>query len=70
MTETQNAFRMGRSGTDPTFCLKLLIEKRREYNLETHFLFTDYEKAFDSIKRQILFGILKSRNIPDTLIKQ
>jgi len=27
MTETQNGFRYGRSGTDPTFCLKLLIEK-------------------------------------------
>jgi len=26
MTETQNGFRKGRSRTDPTFCLKLLIE--------------------------------------------
>jgi len=45
---------------DPTFCLKLLIEKRREFNLETHLLlFIDYEKAFDNIERQILFNILK-----------
>jgi len=43
---------------DPTFCLKLLIEKRREFNLETHLLFIDYEK-----------NILKSRHIPDTLLK-
>jgi hypothetical protein len=49
MTETQNGFRKGRSRTDPTFCLKLLIEKRREYKLETHLLFIDYEKAFDSV---------------------
>jgi hypothetical protein len=35
MTETQNEFRKGQSCTDPTFCLKLLIEKRREFNLET-----------------------------------
>jgi hypothetical protein len=42
---------------------------RREFNLETHLLFTDYEKAFDNIKRQILFNILKSRHIPDTLLK-
>jgi len=28
MTETQNGFRKGRSCTDPTFCLKLLIEKK------------------------------------------
>ena len=69
MTETQNGFRKGQSCADPTFCLKLLIEKRREFNLETHSLFIDYEKAFDNIKRQILFNILKSRHIPDTLLK-
>jgi len=69
MTETQNGFRKGRSCKDPTFCLKLLIEKRRECNLETHFLFIDYEKAFDNIQGQILFNILKSRHIPDTLLK-
>jgi len=32
-------------------------------------LFIDYEKAFDNIQRQILFNILKSRHIPDTLLK-
>jgi len=53
MTETQNGFRKGRSCTDPTFFLKLLIEKRREFNLETHLLFIDYEKAFDNIKDRI-----------------
>ena len=33
-------------------------------------LFIDYEKAFDNIQRQILFNILKSRHIPDTLLKE
>jgi len=50
ITETQHGFRKGRSCTDPIFCLKLLSEKRREFNLETHFLFVDYEKAFDNYK--------------------
>jgi len=69
MTETQYGFRKGRSCTDPTFCLKLLIEKRREFNLEIHLLFIDYEKAFDNIERLILFNILKSWPIPDTLLQ-
>jgi len=42
--------------------------KRRENNLITN-LFTDYDKAFYCIQRQILFDILKSRNIPNTLLK-
>ena len=32
-------------------------------------LFIDYEKAFDNIQRQISSNILKSRHIPDTLLK-
>ena len=44
MTETQNGFRMGRECMDPTFCLKLLIEKRMEFNLETYLLFVVYRK--------------------------
>jgi len=69
MTETQNEFLKGCSCMDPTFCLKSLIEKRREFNLETHLLIIDYKKAFNNIQRQILFNILKSRHIPDTLLK-
>jgi len=37
--------------------------------LETHLLFVDYEKAFDYTQSQILFNILKSGYIPDTLLK-
>jgi len=69
MTETQNGFRKERSWMGPTFYLKLLIKKRREFNLKTHLIFIDYEKAFDNIQRQILFNILKSRHIPDTLLQ-
>jgi hypothetical protein len=54
MTETQNGFRTGRSCTDPKFCLKLLIEKRREFNLETHLLFIDYEKVFDNTETDFI----------------
>ena len=69
MTETQNGFRKGWSCTDPTFCLKLLIEKRGEFNLETHLLFIDYEKAFDNIQRQILFNILKFKTYSRHIVK-
>jgi len=69
MTETQNWFQEECSCTDPTFCLKFLIKKWKEYNLANHLLFIDYEKSFVSIQRQILFHILKYRNFPGTLLK-
>ena len=37
--------------------------------METHLLCVDHEEAFDSTQRQTLFDILKSINIPDTLLK-
>jgi len=37
--------------------------------LETHLLFIYYEKAFDNTQRRILFNILKSSQIPGTLLK-
>ena len=69
MTETQNGFRKERSCTDPTFCLKLLIEKRREFDLEKHLLFIDYEKAFDNIQRQILFNIFEIQTYSRRIVK-
>ena len=36
---------------DGYFTLKLL-EKRREYNLETHLAFVNYVKAFDRLNRE------------------
>jgi hypothetical protein len=44
--------------------MKLLIEKRREFNLETHLAFLDYVKAFDKVKRDKLFEIHKAGLFP------
>jgi len=49
--------------------MKLIIEKRREFNLESHFAFLDYVKAFDRVKRDKLFEILQSKHIPNVLLK-
>jgi hypothetical protein len=69
MTETQNGFRKGLSCTYLIFCLRSLIEKRRDCNLETSLLFVDYEKTFDSIQWYVLFDIQTCRNIADTWLK-
>jgi hypothetical protein len=49
LLECQNGFTKDSSCIDSAFCMKLLIEKRREFNLETHFAFLDCEKASDKV---------------------
>jgi len=47
--EEQSGFQTGRSCTDNTFCMKQVTEKRNATNQETHLLFVDLTKAYDSI---------------------
>jgi len=65
----KNAFRIGRSCIDNIFIIKQTIEKRREFNLETHLAFLDLEKAFDRVNRNQLWQILNRRGIPYHLIE-
>jgi hypothetical protein len=60
--DCQNGFQKGRSGINPLFSTKLLIGKRRQFTLETHL-------AFDKFKRDNLFEILQSKNIPNLSLK-
>lgn len=46
----------------------MLIAKRREFNLETHMAFIDFEKAFDRIDRRKIWGIMTKRGYPEHLI--
>jgi hypothetical protein len=43
--------------------VKQTIEKRREFNLETHMAFLDLEKAFDRVNRNKLWKILNRSGI-------
>jgi hypothetical protein len=53
--ECQNGFRKGRSCIDPLFSKKLLKEKRRDFNSESHLTFLEYVKDFDRVKGETLF---------------
>lgn len=57
--------------TDYIFAMNLGIKKTKKYNLENHFLFIDFNKAFDSAyhKSVIVYGILKkNQGIPSGII--
>ena len=50
-------FRRNRSTTDHTFCIRLILEKKREQNKAVHQLFIDFKKAYDSVRREALYNI-------------
>jgi len=67
--ESQNGFRKGRSCTDAGYTIKLIMEKRVEFNQETYLCFVDFGKAYDRVNRRKLFEILKERGIQEVLIR-
>jgi len=44
-----------------------MLEKKWEYNEEAHQHFTDFKKAYDSVKREVLYKILLEFGIPRKL---
>ena len=49
----QCGFRRNRSTIDHIFCIRRILEKKWEYNEAVHQFFIDFEKAFDSVRREI-----------------
>jgi hypothetical protein len=60
----QCGFCHNRSTTDQIFYICQILEKKWEYNVMVHQLFIDFKKAYDSIKREVLYNILLGYGIP------
>jgi hypothetical protein len=58
-----------RSTTDQIFCIRQTLEKKWEYNETTQQLFVDFKKAYDSVRREVLYNILIEFGVPTTLVK-
>ena len=59
----QCGFRHNRSTIDQ------ILEKKWEYNGTIHQLFIDFKKAYDSVKREVLYNILIEFGIPKKLVR-
>ena len=44
--------------TDHLFCIRQMLEKKWEYNEAVHQLFIDFKKAYDSVRREVLYNII------------
>ena len=64
----QCGFRRNRSTADHIFCIRQILQKKLEYNEAVHHLFIDFKKAYDSVRREVLY-ILIEFGIPKKLVR-
>ena len=67
--EYQCGFRRNRSTVDHVFSIRQVLEKKWEYNKDVCQIFIDFEKAYDSIKRESLYDILIKFGVPKKLVR-
>lgn len=68
LREEQAGFRSGASTTQQIFTLRNIIEQSIEFNAPLYMNFIDFQKAFDSVNREMLWKILEAYKIPDKYI--
>jgi len=64
----QCGFRRNRSTIDHIFCIYQILEKKWKYSEPVHQLFIDFKKAYDSVRREVLYKILIEFGIPRKLV--
>jgi Reverse transcriptase (RNA-dependent DNA polymerase). len=67
--EYQCGFRRNRSTDDHIFSIRQILEKKWEYNKDVCQLLTDFEKAYDSTKRESLYDILIKFGVRKKLVR-
>jgi hypothetical protein len=55
--------------TDQIFYIWQILEKKWESNATAHQLFIDFKKAYDSVRREVLYNILIEFGIPRKLVR-
>ena len=65
----QCGFRRNRSTINHIFFIRQFLEKKWEYDEEVHQLFIDFKKAYNSVRREVLYKILIEFGIPRKLVR-
>ena len=67
--DQHHGFWCNRSTTDHIFCICQILEKKLECNEAVHQLFRVFKKAYDSVRREVLYDILIAFDIPMKLVR-
>ena len=65
----QCGFQRNRSTIDHIFCIRQMLGKKWEYSEPVHQLFIDFKKAYDSVRREVLYKILIEFGIPRKIVR-
>jgi hypothetical protein len=55
--------------TDHIFCISQILEKKWKFNEAVCELFIDFKKAYDLVRREVLYNILIEFGIPLKLVR-
>ena len=69
LREEQAEFRAGRSCTDQIATLRIIVEQSIEWHSSLYINFIDFEKAFDSTSREVLWRLLRHYGMPVKIVK-
>jgi hypothetical protein len=65
----QCGFRRNRSTTDQIIYINQILEKKLENNETVHQLFIDFVKAYDKVRKEVLYNILIEFGVPVKLVR-
>jgi hypothetical protein len=68
LREQQTGFRKDRSCTDQIVALRIIIEQSLEWNTSLFLNFVDFDKAFDSLDREVLWNLMAHYGIPQKFL--
>ena len=68
LRENQAGFRLSRSATEQITTLRIIVEQPLEWRTPLCINFIDYEKAFDSLDRNVLWVLMANYGIPSKII--
>jgi len=68
-SHSQAGFRKGYSTMDHIHTISQIIEKSLEYQIELHFLYVDFQKAYDSIDHNSLWESMVRQGGHSKIIK-
>jgi sorting nexin-29 len=60
-------FRPGKSTSYHLHSVKKLLERARDYGVNTYYMFVDFKAAYDSINREVLLKDMEEFHVPRKL---